>query len=326
MKTKSYILFIVVAVALLFFPKTNFGQAPNLGAAADFALFTSAGAFSNIGAATIVTGDVGTNVGAFTAFPPGTLIGNIHWVDAVSAQAAIDAGAAYSDLNTPVGSVIPVALEGQILTPGVYFTGAGAAASLNGNITLDGENNPGSVFVIRIDGALSVTVNSTVTLINSASLCNVYWQINGQFQLGDNSVFRGTILANGAIILLEGSTLLGRGLSIAGAVELHNNTVNFLPAAAGIITGTASVCLGQTGVSYSVTAIANATDYIWTLPSGATIASGANTNNITVDFDATAVSGNITVQGSNDCGVGPVSADFAVTVNPLPVTTLIYHY
>ncbi|MBI2967456.1 MAG: gliding motility-associated C-terminal domain-containing protein [Bacteroidetes bacterium] len=91
-------------------------------------------------------------------------------------------------------------------------------------------------------------------------------------------------------------------------------TVNPVPAAAGSITGTATVCAPQNGVSYSVGAIADATGYSWSLPAGATIASGANTNAITVDFGAGATSGNITVLGTNACGSG-TSSSFAVTVS-----------
>lgn len=97
-------------------------------------------------------------------------------------------------------------------------------------------------------------------------------------------------------------------------------TVDPLPLAAGSITGNSTVCQGQNSVVYTVPAITYATGYNWTLPSGATIASGANTNSITVNFATNAISGNITVQGTN-CGVGIVSADFPVTVNPLPDAT-----
>ena len=54
---------------------------------------------------------------------------------------------------------------------------------------------------------------------------NVYWQINGAFSLGAGSVFYGTVIVNGAINLLEASSLTGRGLSKAGAIYLHNNVV-----------------------------------------------------------------------------------------------------
>ncbi|HSK11995.1 MAG TPA: hypothetical protein VK907_02215, partial [Phnomibacter sp.] len=94
---------IYIALSWLFLvlsPLVNFSQAPNLRSASNFAVFTSAGAFSNVGLATIVTGDVGTNVGAFAGFPPGTLIGTKHVADAVSAQAAIDLELAYGSIST----------------------------------------------------------------------------------------------------------------------------------------------------------------------------------------------------------------------------------
>ena len=99
---------------------------------------------------------------------------------------------------------------------------------------------------------------------------------------------------------------------------VYNLFVNPLPNAAGAITGTASLCAGTDGVAYSCAEILNATTYTWTLPAGATIATGAGTRNITVNFGASAVSGNITVAGTNSCGNGTVSPAFAVTVNPLP--------
>jgi hypothetical protein len=321
---KSILLLFITVVTLISFPKVNFGQtAPNLGTTSGFALFTASGLFStNAEAGTFVTGDVGNNAGTNSAFPPGTLIGNTHWLDGVAGTAAADVATAYADLNQG-GAVIGVGLAGQVLTTGVYQTGA--ASTLNGNITLNGGGDPNALFIIRIGGALSTSINATVTLTNSASMCNVYWQVNGQFDLGAGSVFRGTVIVDGDINLLEGSSLFGRGLSTAGAINLYNNVVRFLPEAAATITGTATVCQGQTGVIYSVPAIADATGYIWTLPAGATISAGVNTNTITVDYNASAASGNITVQGSSSCGNGIVSADYAVTVNLLPITSAIYH-
>jgi len=92
--------------------------------------------------------------------------------------------------------------------------------------------------------------------------------------------------------------------------------------AAGTISGSSTLCAGIQGVAYSVPAITNATGYTWTLPTGATIASGANTNSITVNFSSSASSGNITVYGSNSCGNGTVSPSFGVTVYPQPVPTI----
>jgi len=99
-------------------------------------------------------------------------------------------------------------------------------------------------------------------------------------------------------------------------------TVNPLPAAAGAITGSATVTQGQTGVAYSVPAIANATGYTWTIPAGATITSGDNTNSIVVSFSASATSGVMSVYGMNACGNGTASPDFNITVTSAVPTTL----
>jgi hypothetical protein len=95
-------------------------------------------------------------------------------------------------------------------------------------------------------------------------------------------------------------------------------TVTDVPATAGNISGSAAVCAGAQEVAYSVALVPNATAYLWTLPSGATVASGFNTNNITVNFGSNAVTGNIFVAGTNACGTGNSSPGFPVTVNPLP--------
>ena len=51
--------------------------APPLGAASSFVLFTSVGAFDNVGPS-VIRGDIGTNAGAFSGFPPGVVTGSIH--------------------------------------------------------------------------------------------------------------------------------------------------------------------------------------------------------------------------------------------------------
>jgi hypothetical protein len=93
------------------------------------------------------------------------------------------------------------------------------------------------------------------------------------------------------------------------------------PVPAGTITGLAGVCQGATAVSYTVPDIVNATSYTWTLPAGASIATGSGTNSITVDYSTSAASGDITVYGTSDCGNGTPSS-LAVTVNPAPVPSL----
>jgi hypothetical protein len=118
-------------------------------------------------------------------------------------------------------------------------------------------------------------------------------------------------------------TVYGNNLCGNGAVSPDFPvTVTALPDPAGVITGQTAVCQGTSGVIYTVPLIANATSYLWTVPSGATIVAGQTTATITVDFGLTAVSGNVTVYGSNSCGNGGSSA-LPVTVNPIPATPVI---
>jgi hypothetical protein len=151
---KKNILVVFAAIIMLQISNVSFGQAPPLGVTASFALFTAVGAFSNDGA-TNVTGDIGTNVGAFSGFPPGIVIGQIHVADGVSAQAATDADEAYSylsglDCNEVIGTTLG---NGQVLTQNIYCLGA--ASTLNGDLVLDGGGDPDALFIFKIDGALS---------------------------------------------------------------------------------------------------------------------------------------------------------------------------
>ena len=88
--------------------------------------------------------------------------------------------------------------------------------------------------------------------------------------------------------------------------------------AAGSITGSTSVCANATGVAYSISAVSGATSYTWTVPSGATVASGQGTASITVNWGST--SGNVAVTPSNSCATG-TSNSLAVTVNTAPSIT-----
>jgi len=93
--------------------------------------------------------------------------------------------------------------------------------------------------------------------------------------------------------------------------------VNPLPGAAGMISGNSNVCQSTGNVVYSVSPIHFATGYAWSVPVGATIVSGLNTNTITVNFSASAISGDISVYGTNSCGNG-ASSSLYVTVSSLP--------
>ena len=82
------------------------------------------------------------------------------------------------------------------------------------------------------------------------------------------------------------------------------NVSSCLPHGGRVISGLPSVCLGQTGVVYSIRNIKNADSYTWSVPAGAIITAGSNTNSITIDFSMTASPGDISVYATNVCGNG----------------------
>ncbi|MCX6244406.1 MAG: GEVED domain-containing protein [Bacteroidetes bacterium] len=84
-------------------------------------------------------------------------------------------------------------------------------------------------------------------------------------------------------------------------------TVCLTAGAAGPITGPGQVCNGGSGYVYTVAAITNATGYTWSVPFGATITAGANTNTITVSFPNPSFSGNVSVYGVGCAGNGTPS-------------------
>jgi len=125
-----------------------------------------------------------------------------------------------------------------------------------------------------------------------------------------NPVVSPTITTQYIVVVNDGSQTISASVTV---------TISPKPSTAGTITGTNTVCRGQSSVSFSVPLIANATGYVWTYPAGSSIFSGSNTNNIVLDFGPNATSGVVTVLGTNMCGSGLVSQSYSVTVNPLPL-------
>jgi Ice-binding-like/Secretion system C-terminal sorting domain len=225
---KNNMLFaIATAVAMLTFPPLNFGQAPNLGTAANFVLFTTTGAVGSTGISNI-TGNVGSGNGAITGFAG--LNGLIYNSDAVTTQATADLLVAYNELNSDIPTFFPAPVlgNGQILDAGVYFLPA--AASLNTVLYLDAQGDPNAVFIFQIGGAFSTAASSQVVLINGALAANIFWKVEGAVPMAAGTVMRGTIIANNAAISMgAGGILEGRALSTTGAVSIYGSLAYILP-------------------------------------------------------------------------------------------------
>ncbi|MCC6768338.1 MAG: beta-glycosidase, partial [Bacteroidia bacterium] len=140
--------------------------------------------------------------------------------------------------------------------------------------------------------------SSVVYTINPIQNATSYlWELTqgatGSSTTNSISVSFGTEAVSGEISV-KGINSCGEGAGSTLPI-----TVNPIPMAAGVISGSSIVCQGQNAVAYTVPAISNATSYVWTLPNGANGTS--TTNSISVDYSSSATSGNITVKGINSC-------------------------
>ncbi|WP_234390201.1 ice-binding family protein [Streptomyces sp. MMG1533] len=249
---------VIAAVILALTPtRANAVATPvPLGTAASFGVLAGA-TVTNTGPTVVNGRNVGVSPGsAITGFfasdggpgivtPPGTL----HAADGVAALAKNHLTTGY---NQAAGQVPPNAVYndaphefgGQTLTPGIYK--ANSSAAITGTLTLDALGNPNAVWVFQIGSALTTASNSTVSFVNGASPCNVFWQVGSSAVLGTESEFGGTILAHTSITANTDASINGRLLADAGgtglgAVTLDTNNIFLGPCADGTTGGTTTV-------------------------------------------------------------------------------------
>src|SRR5688572_14925533 len=189
----------------------------DLGSAANFSVLAGS-AVTNTGPTT-ADRDVGvwagSSVTGFTGPPNGTTTGTIQAGNSTAQTAQTDLTAAYGTAaNDPVTANY-AALGGLTLVGGVYSSG-GATLDLTGTLTLDGQNDPSSVWIFRATSDLVTASSSRVSFVNGASPCNVFWRVVSSAALGSGSTFAGTIMADQSVTVADGVTVYGRALARIG--------------------------------------------------------------------------------------------------------------
>ncbi|MBY0424862.1 MAG: T9SS type A sorting domain-containing protein, partial [Cytophagales bacterium] len=155
------------------------------------------------------------------------------------------------------------------------------------------------IIATPISGPTTVCKNTIVTysLSNVPGANSYNWSVpvDARILSGQNS---------NSISVLWGQTdgmvnvTANNSCGVSPAVSL-TVTKNEIPATPSVISGSNLVCPSSSSL-YSVPLVAGATQYFWSVPAGATILSGQNTNSINVHFGANA--GNVGVIASNVCG------------------------
>jgi hypothetical protein len=269
--------------------------AVGLGTADRFAVLAGA-TVTNTGVTT-VSGDLGVSPGtAVTGFGPGLVVnGSIHAGDSVAAGAQSDATTAYQDAQSrPSSAAAPPDLGGLVLVPGVY---TGTTLNLTGRLVLDGRNDPGAVFVFQSASSLITAPGASVSLVNGASPCNVFWQVGSSATLDTGTDFAGTVLAKASITAAANVSVAGRLLARTGQVSLDSDRIILPACAAG---GTVPSATGTASASGSPTITAPApTD---TASGGVTAVTGTATTPASPGESTPPAAGTTTAPGT-----GPTS-------------------
>ncbi len=197
---------------------------PGLGAAASFSVLAQ----TAITGTSTISGNVGMNsTGAgITALTSANVAGTIYASDLVAPSEGLLSASVQANASTAFTSNIPgqgsngsigPALDGLVVTPGVYDMGAGR---LNGGVlTLNGAG----IYIFR---ASSDFISSgSILLTNGARACDVFWRVETLATINGSS-FVGTILAGTGVHFGANVTLNGRALAIGGDVTMLTNTIS----------------------------------------------------------------------------------------------------
>ncbi|HMT30332.1 MAG TPA: T9SS type A sorting domain-containing protein, partial [Bacteroidia bacterium] len=196
-----------------------------------------------------------------------------------------------------------------------YTTGSLCVAAVNAcggslprckTITKKASSTPGNILG-QLSGHCETVVNLSVNPVSGAQSYN--WTLPANTSLisgqGTNSISFSTLpgFVSGSVCVTQFNGCVNSTARCA--------TIYSAPAKP-VISGPATVCAGQTNLTYSIPASYGATTYTWTVPAGSTIVSGQGTTSIVVNFGSTA--GKVTVIAKNACG-NRGTATFNVAIN-----------
>jgi hypothetical protein len=216
-------LILLGSLSTLIFASSALGATSvGLGKAASFSVLGGS-TITNTGQTTMF-GDLGLAPGSSVTGAP-VVLGAEHVDDAVAneAKSALTTAATTAANEASNGSA-GEDLAGHTFLPGVYTASSSLLLS-SGSVTLNAQGDPNAVFIFQVGSTLTTGSNTSVSLINGAQACNVFWQVGSSATLGTGTHFVGTIMAADSITANTGATIHGRLLAQTAAVTLENNTI-----------------------------------------------------------------------------------------------------
>ena len=199
-------------------------------AASSFGLL--GGSVSDTGSS-VVVGNVGAT-STITGFPPGTAsgfactptgaapctAGNDTAVTAAY-DAIFGAGGAFDEASGLASTQTFTTATSQTLLGNTVYASAADISTVTGtNLTFNAQGNPNEVFMILIDGALTVNGAMSFTLENGAQANNIFWIVDDAATISVGSsgpiIFDGDILAGTSFTM---SAAAGGSGTLAGTIN-----------------------------------------------------------------------------------------------------------
>lgn len=213
----------------------------NLKSVERFGIIAGVGVSNNAGFSEIRNLDVGISPGvrsSITGFPPAIIVNGDMFasddpapagVAAMLTQAKQDLTDAYlfaEGATSPAPATVAGDLGGTTLAPGIYKSTSTLMVQ-SGNLTLDAQGDANAVWIFQIASDFTTVggAGGNIILSGGAQARNVYWQVGSSATIGDNTSFKGNVLALTSITMNANAVAVGRMLARNGSVVMTSTNI-----------------------------------------------------------------------------------------------------
>lgn len=192
----------------------------DLGLAAISSASAGASASSGLLGTGLLSG-VGDLAGSLLGGVTGTT--NVGNATALEAQGAASAAFHAAANEAPTHVITGSEFNNVALTSGVYALAG--PLELAGRVVLESHGITNPDFVFQVPSDLRTAIGAQIVLGVGVRASDVLWQVGGATNLAPNTSLVGTVLSDHSITLGAGAKLIGRAISLAGAVNLDRNAI-----------------------------------------------------------------------------------------------------